>query len=133
MERNRAGNIDIIGFGAYVIPRKSLSLVMNEQAELLSEIRDLLRLIAEPALAKRDEGRRAALRALAGRSKTNTKAIQLMDGTRTRKAIRQESGIDAGNLSRLEKSLRDKELITADEQLKLVITIPANFFESTEE
>jgi hypothetical protein len=106
---------------------------MNEQTELLREIRDLLLLIAEPALAKRDEGRRVALRALAGRSKTNTKAIQLMDGTRSRKVIRQESGIDSGNLSRLEKSLRDKELIVDGDQPKLVITLPANFLENKEE
>ncbi|MBZ5664441.1 MAG: hypothetical protein LAO30_07525 [Acidobacteriia bacterium] len=105
---------------------------MNEQTELLSEIRDLLRLIAEPALAKRDEGLRVALRELVGRSKPNAKAVLLMDGTRTRAAIRQGSGIDQGNLSRLAKSLREKGLITADEQPKLLIAIPANFFETTE-
>jgi hypothetical protein len=102
---------------------------MDEQTKLLREIRDLLQLIAEPALAKRDETHRAAILEAAGRSKLNAKAVLLMDGTRTQAAIRQESGIDKSNLSRLVKALRDGELLTEDEQPKLVITIPPNFFE----
>jgi hypothetical protein len=45
---------------------------MDEQTELLREMCDLLRLIAEPALAKRDKVRRAVLKELAGRSKTKS-------------------------------------------------------------
>jgi len=102
---------------------------MDEQTKLLREIRDLLELIAEPALAKRDEAHRAAILEVAGRSKSYSKAVLLMDGTRTQAAIRQESGIDSGNLSRLVKALRIEGLLTEDEQPKLVITIPSNFFE----
>jgi DNA-binding transcriptional ArsR family regulator len=105
---------------------------MDEQTELLREIRDLLLLIAEPAIAKRDETNRAVLRELAGRSKSYAKAVLLMDGTRTRKAIALKSGVDQGNLSRLVKSLFDKGLVLANEQPKVLISIPANFFEATE-
>jgi hypothetical protein len=104
----------------------------DEQTELLREMRDLLRVIAGPALAKRDEEHKVALRELVGRSKAKTKAVLLMNGTKNRQTIRQESGIDQGDLSRLEKSLRDGGLITANEQPKLVTFLPANFFESTE-
>jgi hypothetical protein len=106
---------------------------MNEQTELLREMCDLLRLIAEPALAKRDNAHRAALRELVGRSKTKAKATLLMNGTRIRTAIHKESGIDQGDLSRLVKALREKGLVTGDEQPKLVIALPTNFFESPEE
>jgi hypothetical protein len=105
---------------------------MSEEVELLREMRDLLRLIAEPALAKRDETRRSALRQVVGRSKTKAKAVLLMDGTRSRPAIRQQSGIDQGDLSRLEKALRSNELLANDDQPKLVIAIPADFFETVE-
>jgi DNA-binding MarR family transcriptional regulator len=105
---------------------------MDEQTELLREMRDLLRLIAEPALEKRDQEHRTALRELVGLSKLKSKAVLLMDGTKSRIAIRHESGIDQGDLSRLVKSLREKGLVTADEQPRLVITLPSKFFESTE-
>jgi len=105
---------------------------MNDEIELLREMRDLLRLIAEPALAKRDENRRNALREVVGKGKTNVKATLLMDGSRTRQVIRQESGIDSGNLSRLVKALRDKDLLSGDDNPKLVIAIPTTFFEITE-
>jgi hypothetical protein len=105
---------------------------MDEQTDLLREIRDLLLLIAEPALAKRDEEHRVALREVVGRGKLQAKAVLLMDGTRKRAAIRQASGIDDGNLSRLEKSLRNRKLMTTGEQPKLVISIPPKFFESAE-
>jgi hypothetical protein len=105
---------------------------MDDQTELLREIRDLLLLIAEPALAKRDEAHRDSLRELVGRSKSYVKAVLLMDGTRNQKTIVQESGIDGGNLSRLVKSLRKKGLISANEQPWLAIAVPANFFEVTE-
>jgi hypothetical protein len=106
--------------------------MMSEEAELLREMRDLLRLIAEPALAKRDEARRRTLREVVGKGETKTKAALLMDGTRTRQVIREQSGIDGGNLSRLEKALRNKELLEEGDSPKLVITIAGDFFETTE-
>jgi hypothetical protein len=109
-------------------------LPLNEQTELLREMRDLLRVIAEPALAQRDEKLRASLVEVVGRSKAKAKAVLLMDGSRNQTAICKESAIDQGDLSRLTKTLRAKALIEADErQPKLVISIPPNFFEEAEQ
>ena len=101
----------------------------NNQTELLREIRDLLRLIAEPAIAKRDERLRAGLLEIVGKSQLRAKAVLLMDGSKTQAAICKVAGIDAGQLSRLAKSLRAKSLIEADEkQPKILIDIPTDFF-----
>jgi len=108
-------------------------LDQNEQTDLLREMRDLLRVIAEPTLAQRDQRLRASLLEIVGKSKVKANAVQLMDGTRSQAAICKESGIDQGNLSRLVKTLRSKALIGADEkQLKLVISVLPNFFENSD-
>jgi predicted transcriptional regulator len=106
---------------------------MTEQTELLREMRDLLIIMAEPALAKRDERFRKLLRQIVGSSKPKAKAVLLMDGSRSQTAIKNESGIDAGNLSRCVKELKTALLIGKDEKQnpKLVISIPPNFFEKT--
>src|SRR5438093_5770836 len=97
-------------------------------------MRDLLRVIAEPALAKRDQSLRAALLQVVGRSKPKAKAVLLMDGSRNQADIRKESGMDQGNLSRLEKALRANGLLKPDAtHSQLVISIPADFFENSEE
>ena len=102
---------------------------MSEETELLREIRDLLLLLAEPAVAKRDESHRAALRELVGRSKAKAKAVAAMDGSRSRQAICKESGIDQGDLSRLIKVLRERRLIVDGDTPKLTIALPPAFFE----
>lgn len=108
---------------------------LDEQTQLLREIRDLLLVVAEPALAKRDQARRASLRETVGHGKTkNARAVLLMDGKRTQAVLCKESGVDQGNLSRLVKRLREKGLVKADEKHpELVITIPPNFFEAPED
>jgi hypothetical protein len=105
---------------------------MTEDTELLREIRDLLLVMAEPALAKRDERLREALKEIVGKSKAKANAVLLMDGSRSQTAIKTESGIDAGALSRSVKALRAANLIAKgdDKHPKLVITIPPNFFEN---
>ena len=109
-------------------------MALDQQTELLQEMRDLLRVIAEPALAKRDEKRRAALREVVGRSKGNAKAVLLMDGSRSQAVISKEAGVDAGNLSRLAKTLHARELIAANEKLpKLLVSIPPSFFDNSGE
>jgi hypothetical protein len=106
---------------------------MDENTELLREMRDLLRIIAEPTLEKRDEKPRALLRNIVGKGKIGTRAVLLMDGSRTQKAICEEAGIDSGNLSRLVKSLRTQGLIEGEmEKPKLVIPIPPGFFERSQ-
>jgi len=104
---------------------------MSRDIELLTEIRDLLLVMAEPAVAKRDEKLRDSLRRLAGKGKKNCTAIMLMDGSRPQAAIVKEVGIDQGQLSRLVKSLAKESLIASDEKRpKLVITVPRGFFEN---
>lgn len=100
---------------------------MDENTQLLREIRDLLRLMAEPELAKRDERLRTSLQQVIGQSKQKAEAVVLMDGTRSQAAIRQSCGIDDGNLSRLVKTLRQAELIGPDDkQPKLAFPVPSN-------
>jgi DNA-binding MarR family transcriptional regulator len=107
---------------------------MNEQTELLREIVVLLRLLAEPAIAKRDEKLRSSLYEIVGKSSARAKAVLSMDGTRTQAAICKEAGIDQGALSRLTKTLRGAGLIATDDKaLKLVIPIPPNFPERVED
>src|SRR5262245_20004578 len=103
---------------------------MSEDTEILREIRDLLRLMTEPALAKRDERLRASLHAIVGKSKQKAEAVALMNGTRSQTDIREACKIDLGNLSRLVKALREAELIDADDKHpKLLFPAPANLLE----
>jgi len=107
---------------------------LDEQTELLREMRDLLRVIAEPALAERDKKRRDLLLEVVGKSKRKAAVVMLMNGTRSQSGLHKDSGMDQGDVSRLVKALRDKELIKPDERHpELVISIPANFFEASGE
>lgn len=104
----------------------------EEQTQLLREMRDLLRVIAEPALAQRDQKFRKSLRQVVGKSKPKAKAVLLMDGSRTQATLRNESGMDSGNLSRLVKALRAEGLVGTDEKHpKLAVSIPPNFFDQS--
>jgi hypothetical protein len=103
-------------------------------AELLSalrEIRDLIRLLAEPAIAERDRKLRSELRRIVGNGASKAKAVLVMDGNRTQSAIQRETGINQGNLSTLVKQLNGVKLLSGDgKKPKLAISVPANFFES---
>lgn len=103
----------------------------SQMLRILTEMRDLLRLMAEPAIAERDKKLRIALRSLAGApTSKSAQAILLMDGTRVQARIVDECGISKGNLSVLVTKLREAGLLTDDpKQPQLAITIPANFFE----
>jgi hypothetical protein len=101
---------------------------MPDNTEILLEIRDLLRLMAGPALAERDERLQTSLRQIVGASKLKAKAVLLMNGMRTQASIKKECGIDFGDLSRLVKALRGAELIGPDDKHpKLVVSVPPNF------
>ena len=107
---------------------------MSQEVELLTEIRDLLLVIAEPALDKRDAKLRSILRTTVGGSRKKAQAVLLMNGVRSRGEIISESRIDAGDLSRLLKALAANNLIGADERKpKLLVTIPSNFFDANAE
>jgi hypothetical protein len=102
----------------------------DELLKAVHEIRDLVRLIAEPAIAERDKKLRAERRRLVGRSPKKSKAVFLMDGKRKQADIQRESGINQGDLSILVKQLRAAGLVTADaKQPELTISIPPNFFQ----
>ena len=106
---------------------------MSEEIELLRKIHDLLLLIAEPQLAERDRARRDTLQNACGKSKKKRAAIFLMDGSRTQTQIATAGNINAGQLSNFMKQLRDDELLdkTSDNP-KLAVSIPADFFERSE-
>jgi DNA-binding MarR family transcriptional regulator len=104
---------------------------MSREIELMTEIRDLLLLLAEPALAQRDQKFRDALRKIVGKGQKNVAAVFLMNGSLSQSAIAKQAQIDQGQLSRLIKSLAKESLIAADEKHpKLVVAIPVNFFEN---
>jgi DNA-binding MarR family transcriptional regulator len=103
---------------------------MSREIELLTEIRDLLQIMAEPALEKRDAKLRSSLRTTVGSSGKKAKAALLMDGTRSQSAIAKQSGMDKGNLSRLVKAFAAGQLISADERSpKLLLKVPSSFFD----
>lgn len=106
----------------------------TQMLDVLVEMRDLLRLIAEPAIAQRDKKRRNALRSIAGSATgKKAKAIPLMDGTRTQTGIIQACGINQGELSSLVKKLNAAELLKGDsKQPHLAIMIPPDFFEQAD-
>jgi hypothetical protein len=107
---------------------------IDEQTELLREMRDLLLIIAEPALAERDKRIRQTLREVVGKSKQKAGAVLLMNGKRSQAELRNVAGMDSGNLSRLVGALRGKGLIKSDEgHPELVISIPSNFFGESED
>lgn len=97
---------------------------------VLEEMRDLLRLMAEPAIAERDKKHRELLRSIVGNATgKKAKAVLLMDGTKTQSSIASACGIDQGDLSNLVKKLKASELLTGDPKLpQLTIAVPANFF-----
>jgi hypothetical protein len=108
----------------------------ERSAEILNavrEIRDLLRLMAEPSIAERDRKLRAELRRIVGNGASKAKAVLMMDGSRTQSVIQRETGINQGYLSTLVKQLTSAKLLSGDgKQPRLAISIPANFFENGE-
>jgi hypothetical protein len=102
----------------------------TEILSTLREIRDLIQLMAEPAIATRDQTLRDELRKIVGNSKPKAKAASLMNGSRTQTDIHRESGMQQSNLSTLVKQMAERKLILgAGKKPRLAITIPANFFE----
>jgi len=104
---------------------------LGEILSAVREIRDLVRLLAEPAIAERDRKSRGELRRIVGKSVAKKKAVLLMDGSRTQRAIHGETGINKGDLSTLVKQLDGANLLSGDrKEPRLSIPIAPNFFES---
>ena len=103
---------------------------INALLTAVNEIRDLLRLIAEPAVAERDKQRRSELKRIVGQSVAKGKVVLLMDGTRTQADMRAETNFNQGHLSTLVKQLSEAKLLVGEtKQPKLAISIPPDFFE----
>lgn len=104
--------------------------VSSKTAEAICEIRDLLRLIAEPQIAARDKALREKLAAIVGRSAPKRKSVLSMDGSHTQAEICREAGIQNSNLSTLVKQLKQAGLVDGDtRQPRLTISIPAGLLE----
>jgi hypothetical protein len=107
--------------------------ISTELLSTVREIRDLVRLMAEPAIAERDRDLRVELRRVIGRSVPGAKAVLLMDGTRSQATIQKETRINQGQLSTLVKQLNQCKLLSGDaKEPKIAISIPVNFFEIRE-
>jgi hypothetical protein len=105
----------------------------SESADLLEEarkIRQLLELIAEPAIARRDARLRGQLREIAGTSIKKQQSVLLMDGSRTQKEIIVVTAIHKGDLSTMVGKLDKAGLLTGEKKKPaLSISIPTTFFE----
>jgi hypothetical protein len=96
----------------------------------VNEIRDLIRVMAEPQIAARDQKLREELLRIVGKSVQKQKSVLLMDGSHTQLTIRKDTGMNQGNLSTLVKTLSQHKLLVGDtKQPKLAITILPNFFD----
>jgi hypothetical protein len=105
----------------------------DELLKAVQQIRDLVRLMAEPAIAERDQKLRAELKRIVGNSAPKAKSVFRMDGSRTQAVIRSETGINQGHLSTLVKNLANSKLLSGDgKKPKLAISIPATFFDAGE-
>lgn len=110
-------------------------MMTNDEAGLmlgeLRQMRKLLEVMAEPAIAQRDVKLRDALRGIVGASPKKQASVMLMDGGRTQAQIAAETDISKGNLSEMVSQLEDGRLLADDKKRpKLAISIPANFFDA---
>ncbi|MDB4909154.1 MAG: hypothetical protein JWO05_3938 [Gemmatimonadetes bacterium] len=106
----------------------------DQAAQLLQqvgEIRKLLELLAEPAIAARDVKLRDELRRIVGSSIKKQQAVLLMNGTRTQKDVFDATGLHKGDLSTMVSKLDGAGLLIGEKkQPKLAISIPSNFFDA---
>lgn len=106
----------------------------SKQAEhLISEvrrIRDLLELLAEPAVAQRDAKLRDELRRIVGASKRKQDSVLRMDGSQNQAGIASETKIHKGELSVMVGKLEQAGLLADGKKLpRLAISIPTDFFD----
>ena len=64
-----------------------MSDIPAETLNVICEIRDLMRLMAEPQIAARDQKLRDELIRIVGKSEIKAKAVLVMDGSRAQAAI----------------------------------------------
>ena len=103
---------------------------LKELLETVRKIHGLLELLAEEKIAERDAKHRETLRQIVGASSTKQKSVFLMDGKLTQKEIRVKTAVHQGHLSTMVGKMHKANLLEGDtKNPKLVISIPANFFE----
>jgi len=103
----------------------------DELTDLVRKIHGLLELLAEEKIAQRDAKQRASLRELVGTSPTKQKSVFLMDGLHTQAEVRKLTGVNQGHLSTMVGKMHKAKLLERDTKTpKLIISIPANFFET---
>lgn len=107
----------------------------DEHARLLldevRQMRKLLELLAEPAIAQRDAKLRDELRKIVGSSSKKQQSVFLMDGSRTQKQIIAQTSVNQGDLSTMVGKLESAGLLVdGKREPKLAISIPSNFFDA---
>ncbi len=95
------------------------------------QMRKLLELLAEPAIAQRDAKLREALLKIVGNSAAKQQSIFLMDGSHTQAEIVAETSVNQGNLSTMVGQLDSAGLLAdGKKQPKLTISVPSHFFDT---
>jgi CRP-like cAMP-binding protein len=97
---------------------------------LLEEIRDYLRLMAEPALAERDRIKREKLKEIVGKSQKRQEVVLSFDGIKSRAQIQKELGMDQGNMSRFVSELKASGIVLEEGgKPRLLIPVDSLFFQ----
>jgi hypothetical protein len=100
----------------------------------LKKISGLLELLAEDKIDQRDRKQRTALLGIVGGRVAMQKSVFLMNGSRTQKEIRTETGAHQGDLSTMVGKLCKAKLLLGDTKMPhLAISIPSNFFDCNAE
>lgn len=107
----------------------------DEHAQLLlaevRQMRRLLEVLAEPAIAQRDVKLRDELRKIVGSGSKKQQSVFLMDGSRTQRQIVEQTFVNQGHLSTMVGKLESAGLLgDGKKQPKLTISIPSNFFDT---
>ena len=112
-------------------------MIDASDSSLLDEVRQirrLLELLAEPAIAQRDAKLRGELQAIVGSSAIMQRSVLLMDGTLTQTQIATRTTVHKGNLSTMVGKLESAGLLAnGKKQPKLAISIPSDFFDARKE
>jgi hypothetical protein len=99
--------------------------------EEVRQIRKLLELLAEPAIAQRDAKLRGKLRAIVGSSSKKQQSVLLMDGSRTQAQIIAQTSVNQGDLSTMVGKLEKAGLLAGGKkQPKLALSIPSHLFDA---
>jgi hypothetical protein len=105
-------------------------LETDEINKAILEIRDLLRLMAAPAIAERDKKAREDIQRIVGQSEKKQAALMLMDGSKTQTDIHKAIDFSKGHLSTMVKELNEAGVLQDDiKKPKIKIYIPINFFQ----